>query len=150
MGYTTGRRRVPGETYPEAPRSGAGSSVITETRSAFAAGPIAILPSGLNTIVGGGVSVTVPAGGKLIIMASANISGSAAQLVSLDLIVDGSSVMQNNVTSSGASAQESPGLIFELVGLSAGTHTVDVQADTEGGSNMSAANGSLVVMVAIG
>lgn len=140
----TGPTGGPGPTGP----SGAATNSLVQTNSAIASGPTAITPSGLATICGGPLTVTVPAGGgRICVQASANISGTAAQLVSVAIIVDGTNVMENNVTSSGASAQESPGMVYRSNPLTAGAHTVDLQATTAGGSNMSAANGALVVEV---
>lgn len=148
MGFLIGRGRTARETYPSAAKLVVSTGGLVETASGFAAGPTTIAPSGFATIVGGPISFTIPAGGgRVILSASANISGAAAQLVSLQLQIDGGSVMQNNVTSSGASAQESPGMAFRSAPLSAGTHTADLQATTAGGSDMSAANGSLVIEI---
>ena len=80
-------------------------------------------------------------------MASAVISGAAAQLVTLELLIDGGQVNVAYVTSSGASALESPGMSFRSGSLTAGVHTADLQATTAGGSDMSASNGSLVIGV---
>ncbi len=148
MGYLSGRGRYARETYPDSRVAAALSTGLVHTASGFAAGPTAIAPSGFATIVGGPVSFTVPAGGgRAILTASAQISGAAAQPVSLELFIDVGLVVESNVTSSGSSGVESPAMVFRSASLSAGVHTADFQATTAGGSNMTANNASLVVEV---
>lgn len=149
MSFVIGKGRRATETYPSSVSRGAGTVGLIETNSAVLAGPTNLSGS-LGSIIGGPISVTVPVGGgRIIIQAAAsfqNTSGGAS-LVTMSALIGGSVVESEFATIPGSNATLPIPIAYRSAPLTAGVHTVDLQALAGGGATVNANNASLVVEV---
>ena len=128
----------------------AGAAGLSQTNSTTGGGTT-VLTTAFQSIVGGAITVTVPAGGgRVVLMGSTAVSNTGSQTaVSVEFVIDGSAVYTAVETVPNGTFEEvTP--VYRSNPLTAGTHTVDLQAAAgSSGAAMATQQSSLVALVVV-
>ncbi len=144
MGKIAGLKNKSPETYPSAPIQ----SNVLQTLAKANAGPIAINNSSPTSLIGVlPIMFTPPVSAKALVLFSGVLqSASSAATTNVEVILDGNPVYTYGVQVKTAGAPVAYGIAFDITGLSASPHTIDIQAQAVSGTSQ-AIDGSAVVIV---
>lgn len=145
MGKIAGLKNKSPETYPSAPIQ----SNVLQTLAKANAGPIAINNSSPTSLIGVlPIMFTPPVSAKALVLFSGVLQSASPSAAStnVEIILDGSPVYTYAVEVKTAGAPVAYGIAFDITGLSASPHTIDIQAQATSGTSQ-AIDGSAVVIV---
>lgn len=142
MGKIAGLKNKSPETYPSAPIR----SNVLQTLSKVG-GTVSIGSGGLTSLLSAPIMFTPAVSAKALVLFSGVLqNASSAATTNVEVILDGNPVYTYGVQVKTAGAPVAYGIAFDITGLSASPHTIDIQAQADSGTSQ-AIDGSAVVIV---
>lgn len=143
MGKIAGLKNKSPETYPSAP-------IVSNVLQTLAkvGGMVSIGSGGLTSLLSAPIMFTPPVSAEALVLFSGVLQSASPSAAStnVEIILDGIPVYTYAVEVKIAGGPVAYGIAFDITGLSAGPHTIDVQAQATSGTSQ-AIDGSAVVIV---